>query len=115
MEYMTTNPSLPTKVPSRGVILAEDFEKVRVAYCFLIRQLSGLLDFPLPQNPLCGTAWLEKHSMDFTWDDFNKLGITIKTDKREVTLKAAMKSKDIRTVISSIKECKNVHSSNRST
>lgn len=91
-----------------GVILAEDMEKIRVAYCFVDKQVEIPIDWSkvcpgIPSNPLCGMDWVKEHYNHFTQEDYDKLGITIKTDRREVTITAKNKLKDVRTVIGSLK------------
>jgi hypothetical protein len=91
-----------------GVILAEDSEKIRVSYCFVDKKLEIPLDWSkicpgIPLNPICGMDWIKEHYNKFTQDDYDKLGITIKTDRSEVTLTAKNKVKDMRTVMGSLK------------
>ena len=87
---------------------AEDMEKIRVAYCFVDKQVEIPIDWSkvcpgIPSNPLCGMDWVKEHYNHFTQEDYDKLGITIKTDRREVTITAKNKLKDVRTVIGSLK------------
>jgi hypothetical protein len=87
-----------------GVILSEDEEKIRVAYCFLIKQIDKPPDFlgsgPIP---ICGFDWLNKHEKEFTQADYEALGMTVKTDNHTLTIKAGINPRNLKTALSAIK------------
>lgn len=105
-----------------GVILGEGRDKVRCRYVWIVRKLTKKeitkYDFQeeeeriererreallrgLPPEPICGWDWINKHSKDFTQDDFNKLKIEISTGSCTMNLTVKMKAKDRRQVIRS--------------
>ena len=76
-----------------GVILAEDNEKVRVAYCWLRRQLSqkeiATIRATEPKKTdkyLCGDDWFRKHALDVTMADIEKQTIEITGGRVRLTL-----------------------------
>jgi len=76
-----------------GVILAEDVGKVRVAYCWLRRQLSQkeiatirATESPKTDKYLCGDDWFRKHALDVTMEDIEKQTIEITGGRVRLTL-----------------------------
>jgi hypothetical protein len=94
-----------------GEIIAQDFNKVRCADCYILRKLSIkdinyidsilLNNYPL-LNPLCGIKWLEQHALDYTWEDFNNETIQISHNNQKTTVKAGISKKDIKQVLKAI-------------
>jgi len=113
-----------------GVILGEDCDKVRVAYCFITRKVpekeiseakrkrkeakeKQLIEEKKRQEfitlygceppSLPGEDWLKKHVHDITWEDYNKQTLTVVSGNSKLTLSAKMKAKDIRVALSVVR------------
>ncbi len=111
-----------------GVILGEDSEKIRVAYCWLTRLLSKdewltaeerkakelakaeaeRLAFKTlwGVNPpsLPGIQWLNEHGKDISWEDWNKQTLEVSSDRDKITVYAKIKPKDIKTALAVVRE-----------
>ena len=88
-----------------GVILAEDFEKIRCAYIWLDKQLTpeeiqkidGEEEWVLKgvtTEPLCGKDWFSKHALDITQVDIDALRLEVKSPKHTFSIGLGMKPKD---------------------
>lgn len=85
-----------------GIIYGEDETKVRVGYCWIIRQVVEPVQIKFPENVLCGVEWLKAHYNDHTQQEIDNLGIEVITDRSKTTLKAGMKVGNIRTAMKAV-------------
>lgn len=85
-----------------GVIYAEDNDKVRVGYCFVDRLIQPEFLAIVPENTLCGAAWLKEHWGDHTQAEIDSLGMEVITPRSTVTVKAKMTAKNVRTAVQAV-------------
>ena len=111
-----------------GLILAEDDDKVRVAYFWRGKLLTakelddivlsemdegernvelqkrhGILLTGIHPPPICGEDWIIQHGRDVTWDDWNKQTMEVSSDRHKTTIFAKIKPKDLKTVLAGIR------------
>lgn len=96
-----------------GVIYAEDSEKIRTGSAEIVMKLDtdmiyalGGIELPkdwhIPDNPLCGQDWFQKHWHKVSQQDIDNQRLTVKTDRQEVCLSPKLKKKDIREILGAI-------------